>query len=1319
MFCKSLRLLLFTFAIATAALAIPASADSITGPGCGLTLELVNAPVCAGDTQAFSIRVANSGNAAGFTNAGNFANLSLAFRGKNRTAINSGLVGWWNLGDSQTDERDTRVSSDFSGFNNPLLISRSMGRDAFISNCIIGNCWDFENTYGFLPAYAPYINAYNFSKSGGFTVSAWADVLSYGDGTPVIFSGPTLTLGNYQTGWGVQMLDADGVRHSISSVQPAGWYNIVSTWDGANLALYVNGSLKGSLQVTSFTPRNGRLDVGTDLWEGHPFPGLVDEVKVWNRPLSASEISALYNGGKPVNIAGEAANRYMQSSGFYGGNHSFANATDWLSQFIASLNSSAVGNFTALAQNVTLNYTSDYTLNLPPSIQQLNAGDERVFAQSVKTPLVTAANLAYVEARAGQCVARLTIPSCIPKGVALQAFDADISGLPGQKVCTQLKLANPNNAARQVVLSSSGLYPASFSEKNFFIAPQEMKLVQFCVSLPSGADGDSNYQITSTTPFDGNLTTANVRVRAEGQSAFSFNNSYCGANPQVSGSFFADITADNYYPLSQYVSINAQTTNYASICLNPTSGPNSDTTAPSMDIYTIPEGAPYANEPVKIIALASDASNVRSVTVHYSVNGGTYVSNTCSPSSSCSISISGFASGDAVKYYATAEDASAAHNAGDSAIRQFAVSPPRSVDDNAPPQVSVSRSPAGLVNENDFVQLTASASDPNGISTITVYYKVGQNSVSQQPCSASQCTINVGKVSKGTQVSYFAIARDNSASRNQGASDPSSFTSEFAGTTQGTYVGGVDVAINDCNSRAGIPNVKMLMNGNTFFTDSSGLVRIPPGSLGATSTAACGCVPVTPNSRITIPLTIGNVLAPSQDYAASIAGQDEGVEAILEQDQLLGFTQGTKRDLYVNLYTAFPAAQRHSLQLRLKAEPNGEQVYSRDICLDVAAQRAATALVQPNGFVIAQGSSVAAKLILHNTGNAPATFYLAPPNALVTIERESVALGPGERQDIGMKIATTSSTATGSFDDPVAVSYAEGSNSVVAARAALHFQIVRPQDLADRTVISGVDISPPSMFIGTTGHAQALVTVNNNNDYGITDAALYATNLPPGVTLDSTAAFGLAPFEQKRILLRFTAINAMEGEFLSSFKLDSNEGTFTTPLELNVGSRTPGAPLAVTATAYSIPYSFGNGGTQIAIVLGVRNGERGPIFATAYPLDLPRNYSFSSQPASARIASGQESNFTLGLNSPTAPERDFNITLQVRDARGAVANKIVELKPRSQAQSGTNALSALFTLGTSGRQFALAVLVILALGAIAFFIVGNRNFRAAKGKTGR
>jgi len=78
------------------------------------------------------------------------------------------------------------------------------------------------------------------------------------------------------------------------------WSHVAGVFDGANVSIYVNGTLVGSPVAApgQIVPSGNNLQIGRD--PSNPsryFNGLIDEPSVYSTALSASEIAAIYNAG--------------------------------------------------------------------------------------------------------------------------------------------------------------------------------------------------------------------------------------------------------------------------------------------------------------------------------------------------------------------------------------------------------------------------------------------------------------------------------------------------------------------------------------------------------------------------------------------------------------------------------------------------------------------------------------------------------------------------------------------------------------------------------------------------------------------------------------------------------------------------------------------------------------------------------------------------------------------------------------------------------------------------------------------------------------
>src|SRR6185369_7209285 len=79
-----------------------------------------------------------------------------------------------------------------------------------------------------------------------------------------------------------------------TSVLPVNtWTHLASTFDGTTVRLFVNGVQVASLaQTVPLATTTATLQIGGDAYTGENFAGLIDEVRVYNRALSAAEIQA-------------------------------------------------------------------------------------------------------------------------------------------------------------------------------------------------------------------------------------------------------------------------------------------------------------------------------------------------------------------------------------------------------------------------------------------------------------------------------------------------------------------------------------------------------------------------------------------------------------------------------------------------------------------------------------------------------------------------------------------------------------------------------------------------------------------------------------------------------------------------------------------------------------------------------------------------------------------------------------------------------------------------------------------------------------------
>jgi concanavalin A-like lectin/glucanase superfamily protein/Big-like domain-containing protein len=86
-------------------------------------------------------------------------------------------------------------------------------------------------------------------------------------------------------------IGGDRSARGTSQIGLGTWTHLAATFDGAVVRMYVNGVQVGTRSITgSITTSTGALRLGGNTIWGEWFDGLVDEVRIYNRALSTTEI---------------------------------------------------------------------------------------------------------------------------------------------------------------------------------------------------------------------------------------------------------------------------------------------------------------------------------------------------------------------------------------------------------------------------------------------------------------------------------------------------------------------------------------------------------------------------------------------------------------------------------------------------------------------------------------------------------------------------------------------------------------------------------------------------------------------------------------------------------------------------------------------------------------------------------------------------------------------------------------------------------------------------------------------------------------------
>ncbi len=108
--------------------------------------------------------------------------------------------------------------------------------------------------------------------------------------------------------------------YSNTAVNDNQWHHIATTYDGAEMKLYIDGVFENSLAATgAITSSTDPLTIGYSMgFNLYPFIGKIDDVRIWDVARNLSQITSTMNGPLVGNEAGIVAN-YDFNNGTYNG----------------------------------------------------------------------------------------------------------------------------------------------------------------------------------------------------------------------------------------------------------------------------------------------------------------------------------------------------------------------------------------------------------------------------------------------------------------------------------------------------------------------------------------------------------------------------------------------------------------------------------------------------------------------------------------------------------------------------------------------------------------------------------------------------------------------------------------------------------------------------------------------------------------------------------------------------------------------------------------------------------------------------------------
>ncbi len=223
-----------------------------------------------------------------------------------------GPIGWWKF-----DECQGSTLYDASGnSNNQTWNGSGSGSQTSVGTCNTSSTAWGNGVTGKFNASLNFdgTNDYTTVSDNSFlnpptsmTLSLWMKASSFSGGGNFLCSKENSTPGGYgiyttsnqlysYVRVGSSWSEATGVTLNTGQ-----WYHIVMSYDGTIHKQYINGNLRATDSTAgTITSSTGSFTCGRDYNATNYFSGQIDDVRLYNYPLSASQVQKVYNDGSSV-----------------------------------------------------------------------------------------------------------------------------------------------------------------------------------------------------------------------------------------------------------------------------------------------------------------------------------------------------------------------------------------------------------------------------------------------------------------------------------------------------------------------------------------------------------------------------------------------------------------------------------------------------------------------------------------------------------------------------------------------------------------------------------------------------------------------------------------------------------------------------------------------------------------------------------------------------------------------------------------------------------------------------------------------------------
>ena len=220
-----------------------------------------------------------------------------------RSVPTTGLLAWYNFNGNGANANNASLNT-LANYGATFVPDRfgNLNAAAYVDG--LGTQWMRLMTPTF-----------TFSQTGGYTMAVWVKKSVQSSSGVIIMSGNTTATNfvtNLQGNVGVQFgaCKQQSPWTWLNCTDTVGaWMHLVGTYSNGKMKLYRDGVLMDS---TTFTA-TGTSAVNQPLWvgrgpSGNYYTGVFDDIGIWNRSLTATEVTALFNSQTTTGVENLALN---------------------------------------------------------------------------------------------------------------------------------------------------------------------------------------------------------------------------------------------------------------------------------------------------------------------------------------------------------------------------------------------------------------------------------------------------------------------------------------------------------------------------------------------------------------------------------------------------------------------------------------------------------------------------------------------------------------------------------------------------------------------------------------------------------------------------------------------------------------------------------------------------------------------------------------------------------------------------------------------------------------------------------------------------